>query len=49
MRRILYVQYTTPAGYPPLEHSSRILADRGWEVQFLGSGASGDADAFKFA
>ena len=25
-RRMLYVQYTNPAGYPPLEHSSRILA-----------------------
>ncbi len=48
MRRILYVQYTNPAGYPPLEHSSRILADRGWEVLFLGSGASGEADAFQF-
>ncbi len=34
--RILYVQYTNPAAYPPLQHSSRILADRGWEVFFLG-------------
>ena len=48
MRRILYVQYTNPAGYPPLEHSSRILAEHGWEVLFLGSGASGKADAFQF-
>jgi glycosyltransferase involved in cell wall biosynthesis len=40
-RRILYVQYTNPAGYPPLEHSSRILADRGWQVMFLGTGAHG--------
>lgn len=40
-RRIIYVQYTNPAGYPPLEHSSRILADRGWEVLFLGTGADG--------
>src|SRR5262249_35185681 len=39
-RRILYVQFTDPAGYPPLEHSSRILADRGWEVLFLGTGSS---------
>ena len=49
MRCILYVQYTNPAGYPPLEHSARLLADRGWEVLFLGSGASGEADAFQFA
>ncbi len=46
-RRILYVQYTNPAGYPPLEHSSRILADRGWQVLFLGTGAHG-ADALEF-
>ncbi len=37
----MYVQYTNPAGYPPLEHSSRILADRGWQVRFLGTGAHG--------
>ena len=39
--RILYLQYTNPAGYPPLEHSSRILADAGWEALFLGVGAFG--------
>lgn len=33
---ILYLQYTNPAAYPPLQHSSRILADRGWDVLFLG-------------
>ena len=37
-RRILYIQYTNPAGYPPLEHSSRLLAARGWVVVFLGIG-----------
>jgi len=41
--RILYIQYTNPGGYPPLEHSSRILADAGWEVLFLGTGALGAA------
>jgi glycosyltransferase involved in cell wall biosynthesis len=46
--RIAYVQYTNPAAYPPLEHSSRILADRGWDVWFLGSGSSGQADSFRF-
>lgn len=36
-KRIVYVQYTNPAGYPPLEHSSQMLADAGWEVLFLGA------------
>src|ERR1043166_185944 len=44
MSRILYIQYTNPAGYPPLEHSSRILADAGWQVLFLGTGALGAND-----
>src|SRR5271166_4244887 len=47
MRRILYIQYTNPAGYPPLEHSSRILADAGWQVLFLGTGALG-ANSLRF-
>ena len=47
MHRILYIQYTNPAGYPPLEHSSRILADAGWQVLFLGTRALG-ADALRF-
>ncbi|MFL9456595.1 MULTISPECIES: glycosyltransferase [Nostocales] len=41
MPRILYIQYTNPAGYPPLEHSSRILANDGWDVLFLGTGSLG--------
>jgi glycosyltransferase involved in cell wall biosynthesis len=40
-QKILYVQYTNPGGYPPLEHSSRILAQEGWEVLFIGTGAFG--------
>jgi glycosyltransferase involved in cell wall biosynthesis len=47
LKRILYIQYTNPAGYPPLEHSSRILADDGWQVLFLGTGALG-ANALRF-
>src|SRR6516165_5639883 len=47
IQRILYVQYTNPAAYPPLEHSSRILADAGWEVLFLGTGAYG-ANSLRF-
>lgn len=35
-KRILYLQYTNPGAYPPLIHSSKILARRGWEVMFLG-------------
>ncbi len=41
MNRIVYIQYTNPALYPPLEHSSRLLADAGWKVLFLGTGAEG--------
>jgi glycosyltransferase involved in cell wall biosynthesis len=46
-KRIIYVQYTNPAGYPPLEHSSQILAENGWDVLFLGTGALG-ADKLRF-
>lgn len=41
MRRVVYVQFTNPAGYPPLEHSSRILASDGFDVVFLGTGSLG--------
>jgi len=40
-RRIVYLQYTNPAGYPPLQHSSRLLADIGCHVLFLGTGSFG--------
>lgn len=43
VKRILYVQYTNPSAYPPIEHSSLMLADRGWEVLLLGVEASGSA------
>jgi glycosyltransferase involved in cell wall biosynthesis len=46
-RRIIYVQYTNPAAYPPLEHSSQILAENDWDVLFLGTGALG-ADKLRF-
>ncbi len=45
-RRVLYAQYTNPAAYPPLAHSSRILADAGWQVLFLGTVAAGDTMRF---
>jgi glycosyltransferase involved in cell wall biosynthesis len=38
---IIYIQYTNPAGYPPLIHSSRILADAGLDVLFLGTTPAG--------
>jgi glycosyltransferase involved in cell wall biosynthesis len=42
-KRIAFVQYTNPAGYPPLEHSSQILADAGFEALFLGAEGWGAA------
>lgn len=40
-KRILYLQYTNPAAFPPVEHSSNILARGGWEVLFLGISLAG--------
>jgi glycosyltransferase involved in cell wall biosynthesis len=37
VKSIVFAQYTNPAGYPPLEHAARILADAGWRVLFLGT------------
>ena len=34
--RVLYVAYTDPAGYPPLHHSSRMIAECGCDVMILG-------------
>ena len=36
MKKIVYLQFTNPGGYPPLIHSSRIFAEAGWRVLFLG-------------
>lgn len=41
MTRIIYLQFTNPGGYPPLEHSSAILAEAGAEVLVLGTTAAG--------
>jgi glycosyltransferase involved in cell wall biosynthesis len=43
-RRIFYVQYTNPGAYPPLHHSSRILANAGWDVLFFGTGSFGSSN-----
>ena len=45
--KILYVQYANPGAYPPLEHSSRILAENGWQVLVLGIGSRG-TEALRF-
>lgn len=47
-KKIIYLQYANPAAYPPLEHSSRLLADTGWDVLFIGINAAG-MDKFVFA
>ncbi len=39
---ILYVQYTRPAVYPPLERSAILFAEAGWAVCFLGIALDGD-------
>lgn len=35
-RNILFVQFTDPAGYPPLQNAMRILENRGWKISILG-------------
>jgi glycosyltransferase involved in cell wall biosynthesis len=40
--RILCVQFTDPSHYPPLEHLSQLLAERGWLVTLFGTGSFGD-------
>lgn len=42
-RHALFVQYTNPAGYPPLEHAMGILLAAGWTVHCLGVSAEGGA------
>ncbi len=47
-KRVLYIQYTNPTAYPPLEHSSQILAKDGWQVRMIGTMARGDSNALQF-
>lgn len=42
-RHALFIQYTNPAGYPPLEHAMGILLETGWTVHCLGVNAAGGA------
>ena len=44
--RILYVQFTNPAEYGPLEHGARMLVDAGFDVVFLGVAAVDDPLTF---
>jgi glycosyltransferase involved in cell wall biosynthesis len=45
--RVLYVQYTNPAAYPPLQHSASILAAAGCEVRLVGTGVAGERLTFR--
>lgn len=47
-RSILYLQYTNPANYPPLEHSGMILSRTGWEVFFFGIQSEGESNKLTF-
>jgi glycosyltransferase involved in cell wall biosynthesis len=41
-RRVLFIQATEPAGYPPLIHASSLMAEAGWEVTFLSAPFEGN-------
>jgi glycosyltransferase involved in cell wall biosynthesis len=47
-RRVLYVQYTNPANYPPLEHSGLLLSKEGWDVRYFGIQGEGESNKLKF-
>ena len=38
MPKAVYIQFTNPELYPPLEHGSRILVSNGWTCAFYGRG-----------
>ena len=40
--RVLFIQATEPAGYPPLIHASSLMAEAGWEVIFLSAPIAGN-------
>lgn len=40
-RRVLFIQATEPACYPPLIHASMLMAEAGWEVTFLSAPFAG--------
>jgi glycosyltransferase involved in cell wall biosynthesis len=40
-RRVLFIQATDPAAYPPLIHASMLMAETGWGVTFLSAPIAG--------
>jgi len=46
-RSVIFVQYTRPAVYPPLERAAALFARANWSVLFLGIELHGDANAIK--
>jgi hypothetical protein len=40
--RVLYVQYTNPGAYPPVDHSAELFAEAGFEVLVLGTRSLND-------
>jgi glycosyltransferase involved in cell wall biosynthesis len=47
MPKMLYLQYANPAAFPPVEYSSKILAEAGFEVRLLGVHSEG-TETLKF-
>jgi glycosyltransferase involved in cell wall biosynthesis len=43
----MYVQYTNPAAYPPIEHSAAILESAGCDVLLVGTGVADEPLAFR--
>jgi hypothetical protein len=42
-RRVLSIQATEPAVYPPLIHGSSLMAEAGWDVTFFAAPFAGNA------
>ncbi len=47
MKKVLFLQYTNPAAYPPLEHVAEILTREDWRILFLGT-LSDTAETLRF-
>ncbi len=45
---VLYLQYTNPANYPPLEHSGLILLNARWDVRYFGIQSEGESNKLSF-
>jgi glycosyltransferase involved in cell wall biosynthesis len=42
-RRVLFIQATEPAAYPPLIHASSLMAEAGWDITFLSAPIAGSS------